>query len=127
MIRKNHVDPYLWENTNYDNLGCWLRAKTVFLVLTLLLLLWFQHAGSASWNVCKNSLYIFGGGDAEKDGAIRRSRSVNRFYKINFPDMPCSLGTYELNNECVPCPKGTYKDTYGSGACISCAVGMYNE
>ena len=34
--------------------GSWLRAKIVFSVLTLLHLPWFQHAGSASWNVCKN-------------------------------------------------------------------------
>ena len=66
----------------------------------------------------KNSLYVFGGGDAEKDGSVRRSRSVNRFYKINFPDMPCSLGTYPLENQCTSCPLGTYKDTYGPTECI---------
>ena len=38
----------------------------------------------------KNSLYIFGGGNAQKDGAIMSGRSVNRFYTINFPDLPCS-------------------------------------
>ena len=65
----------------------------------------------------KNSLYIFGGGASERDGAIRLTRSVNRFYKITFLDLPCSVGTYESNNECVPCPKGTYKDTYGAGDC----------
>ena len=61
----------------------------------------------------KNSLYVFGGGDSLPDGAIRETRSVDRFYKINFPDMPCSVGTYSLNNECTPCPKGTYKDMTG--------------
>ena len=75
----------------------------------------------------KNSLYLFGGGNAQKDGAIMSGRSVNRFYTINFPDLPCSVGTYFDNDECIPCPKGTYKDTYGPEECVQCSRGMYNE
>ena len=52
----------------------------------------------------KNSLYVFGGGASAKDGGIRLTRSVNRFYKIDFPDLPCSVGTYNDNTGCVPCP-----------------------
>ena len=68
----------------------------------------------------KNSLYVFGGGDSIADGIIRETRSVDRFYKINFPDMQCSLGTYQHDNECVICPRGAYKDTYGPSRCIEC-------
>ena len=52
----------------------------------------------------KNSLYVFGGGASARDGAIRLTRSINRFYQINFPDLECSIGTYEHTNECLPCP-----------------------
>ena len=47
----------------------------------------------------KNSLYAFGGGDSLRGGARRDDRTVDRFYKINFPDMPCGLGTYLSDNE----------------------------
>ena len=79
-----------------------------------------EHKYDLDWNTYaessvyyKNSLWVFGGGDAESDGAIRKSRSTNRFYKINFLDMPCSIGTFKQDNECIPCAKGTYKDTDG--------------
>ena len=84
-----------------------------------------EHMIDLDWNTFaessvyhKNSLYVFGGGDSLADGVIRKTRSVDRFYKVNFPDMPCSQGSYLFNNECISCPKGTYKDTYGPDSCI---------
>ena len=93
-----------------------------------------EHMLDLDWNTFaessvyyKNSLYVFGGGDSLADGVIRETRSLDRFYKINFPDMQCSEGTFKLNDNCIPCPKGSYKDKSGSEECIQCSKGTYNE
>ena len=72
---------------------------------------WGSYAEAAVYY--KNSLYIFGGGGATRNDTPRLTIAVDRFYKINFPDYPCSIGTYSAGNECVPCPIGTYKDIEG--------------
>lgn len=86
---------------------------------------WSPFAESSSYY--KNSLYIFGGGNSIGDNVVAETATVDRFYKINFPDLPCSTGTYLFENQCVPCQKGSYKDTFGPEECIQCPAGTFNE
>ena len=58
---------------------------------------WYTFAESSVYY--KNSFYVFGGGDSHSGGVIRQTRSVDRWYKINFPEMPCSVGTYKVHDE----------------------------
>ena len=87
----------LWANWAYDDV--WVVNLESNILEHVLDLEWKSFAESGVYY--KNSLYVFGGGDSLPDGAIRETRSVDRFYKLNFPDMPCSVGTYLKNNECI--------------------------
>jgi hypothetical protein len=57
---------------------------------------WYTYAAAGVY--FKNSFYVFGGGGAGVDGSIKVSRSIDRFFKMTITSLPCSKGTYYIED-----------------------------
>ena len=94
----------------------------------------------------KNSFYIFGGAKSSQ-GQKFSSILLNTVYKVDTdsddvftiqcsegtlkPDcVPCSEGTYYMDNECVPCALGTFSEEVAASSyfsCTPCEYGYFND